>query len=99
MQMQRMQMRMNLPLKQNTPYALRFAEIYSDPCQSSEEELFAKTVNDLKTLKTIVGRRSIFGVWEGSGHASNFANWYIWKGLEVCVWEREGGDSRSRSVA
>ena len=77
MQMQCMQMGMKLPLKQNSRYALRFAEVYSEPCQSSEVELFAKTVNDLKTLKTIVGRRSIFVVWEGSGHASNFANWYI----------------------
>ena len=62
MQMQRMQMRMKLPLKHDTRYAQHFTETYSDPCQASEMDLFAKTVNDLKPLKTVIAKRSILGV-------------------------------------
>ena len=58
MQMQRMQLRMKLPLKHDTRYAQHFAEVYSEPCQTSEVELFMKTVNDLKPLKTAIAERS-----------------------------------------
>ena len=44
MQMQRMQMRKKLPLKEDTRYAQHFAEMYSEPYQASEMELFAETV-------------------------------------------------------
>ena len=37
-------MRMKLPLKHDARYT-HFAEVYSGPCQASEIELFAKTVN------------------------------------------------------
>ena len=60
MQMQHMQMRMKLPLKHDTRYAQYFAEVYSEPCQPSEMKFFAKTVNDLKPLKT--AKRSTLGV-------------------------------------
>ena len=40
-------MRMRLSLKHDTCYAQHFAELYSEPCQASEMELFAKTVNEL----------------------------------------------------
>ena len=63
MQMQRMEMRMKLPLKHDTHYAQHFAEVYSDSCKASEVvELFSKTVNDLKLLKTIIAKRSTLGV-------------------------------------
>ena len=62
MQMQRMQMRVRLPLKNITRYAQRLAEAYSEPCQVFEMELYAKTVNDLKPLKTVIAKRSSFGV-------------------------------------
>ena len=52
-QMQRMEMRMKLPLKNDTRYVQYSTEVYSEPCQTSEVELFGKTVNDLKALKTI----------------------------------------------
>ena len=54
MQMQRMEMRMKLPLKHDTHYAEHFAEVYSEPCKASDVKLFAKTVNDLKSLKTVI---------------------------------------------
>ena len=54
MQMQRMEMRMKLPLKHDTHYAQHFAEVYSEPCKASDVKLFAKTVNDLKSLKTVI---------------------------------------------
>ena len=54
MQMQLMQTRMKLPLKHDTRYAQYFAEVYSEPCQASEMELFAKTVNGLKPVKTVI---------------------------------------------
>ena len=62
MQMQRIQMRVRLSLKNITRYTQRLAEAYSEPCQVSEMELYAKTVNDLKPLKTIIAKRSSFGV-------------------------------------
>ena len=62
MQMQRMQMRMKLPLKHDTRYAQHFAEVYSEPCRASEVEPFAKTVNDLKPLKTAITERSTLGI-------------------------------------
>ena len=58
MQMRRMQMRMKLPLKNDTRYAPYFAKVNSEPCQTSEVELFAKTVNALKPLKTTIAKRS-----------------------------------------
>ena len=77
MKMQRMQMRMKLLPKLDTRYAQHFAEGYSGPCQASEVELFAKTVNDLKTLKTVIAERSTLGVQGGSEHASCFVKLYI----------------------
>lgn len=62
MQMQRIQMRVRLSLKNITRYTQRLAEAYSEPCQVSEMELYAKTVNDLKPLKTVIAKRSSFGV-------------------------------------
>ena len=70
-------MRMKLPLKHDTRYAQHFAEVYSEPSRASEMELFAKTVNDLKTLETVIAKMSTLGVWQGSEHASNFFKSYI----------------------
>ena len=36
MQIQRMQMRIKLPLKHDTRYAQHLAKTYSEPCQASE---------------------------------------------------------------
>ena len=55
-------MRMKLPLKHDTRYAQHFAEVYSEPCRASGMELFAKTVNDLKTLETVIAKMSTLGV-------------------------------------
>ena len=41
-QMQRMQMRMKLPLKHDIHYAQHFAKMNSGRCQASEVELFVK---------------------------------------------------------
>ena len=57
MQIHRMQMRMKLPPKHDTRYAQYFSGAYSQPCQTSEMELFAKTVNDLKPLKTVIAKK------------------------------------------
>ena len=46
-------MRMKPHVKHDTCYAQHFSEVYSEPCQASEMELFAKTVNYLKPLKTV----------------------------------------------
>ena len=62
MQMQRMQMRIKLSVKHDTHYAQHFSKVNSEPCQASEVELFAKTVNDLKPLKTVIARRFTLGV-------------------------------------
>ena len=62
MQIQRMQMKMKLPLKHDTRYAQHFAKVYSEPCQVSEVKLFAKTVNALKPLKTVIANRSTLGI-------------------------------------
>ena len=62
MQMQRMQMRMKFSLKHDTRYAQNFAKVYSEPCQVSEVKLFAKTVNALKPLKTVIAKRSTLGI-------------------------------------
>ena len=55
-------MRTKIPRKHDTCYAQHFTEAYSEPCQASEMELFAKTVNDLKPLKTVIAKRSTLGV-------------------------------------
>ena len=60
--MQHMQMRMKIPLKHDTRYAQHFTEAYSESFQASEVELFAKTVNDLKPLKTVIAERSTLDV-------------------------------------
>ena len=60
--MQRMQMSIKFPLKHDTRYAQHFAEVYSEPCQVSEVELFVKTVNALKPLKTVIAKRSTLGI-------------------------------------
>ena len=60
--MQRMQMRMKLPLKHNIRYAKHFAKMNSEGCQATEVELFVKTVNDLKPLKAVIAKRSTLAV-------------------------------------
>ena len=60
--MQRVQMRMKIPLKHDTRYVQHFAKVNSEPCQTCEVELFAKTVNDLKPLKTVFAKRPTLGV-------------------------------------
>ena len=60
--MQRMQMRIILPLKHDTCYAQHFAKMNSECCQASEVELFVKTVNDLKPLKAVIAKRSTLGI-------------------------------------
>ena len=52
-----MQMRMKLPLKNDVRYPQHFAKINSEHCQTSEVELFVKTVNDLKPLKAVIPKR------------------------------------------
>ena len=61
-QMQRMQMRMKLPLKPDICYVQHFAKMNSECCQASEVELFVKTVNDLKLLKAFISKRSHLGI-------------------------------------
>ena len=60
--MQRMRMRMKLPLKHDIRYAQHFAKMNSGCCQASEVELFVKTVNDLKLLKAVIAKRSTLGI-------------------------------------
>ena len=57
-----MQMRMKPPLEHDTRYAQHFEKLNSEPCQASEVELFAETVNALKPLKTVVTKRSTLGI-------------------------------------
>ena len=70
--MQRMQMRMKLPLKHDICQAKHFEKMDSEHCQASEVELFVKTVNDLEPLKyppwVFVG---------SSEYASTFPQLYI----------------------
>ena len=61
-QTQHMEMRIKLPLKNDTRYVQYFTEVYSESCQTSEMQLFAKAVNDLKALKTVIGKSSTLGV-------------------------------------
>ena len=61
-QMQRMQMRMKLPLKHDIRYAEHFANMNSERYQASEVELFVKRVNDLKPLNTVIAKRSTLGI-------------------------------------
>ena len=51
-----------LPFKYDTRYAQHFVKVNSEPFQVSEVELFAKTVNDLKPLKTVIAKRSTLGI-------------------------------------
>ena len=44
-------------------------EAYSEPCQTSKIESFAKIVNGFMPL-TIFAKRSILDVWQGSEYAS-----------------------------
>ena len=78
-QMQRIQMRMKLPLKHDTCYAQHFTKVNSEPCKAGGGA-FSKTVNDFKPLKTVVAKRSVLGIWQGSEHASSIVKLYIWKG-------------------
>ena len=55
-------MRMKPPLEHDTRYAQHFEKLNSEPCQASEVELFAETVNALKPLKTVVTKRSTLGI-------------------------------------
>ena len=57
-----MQMRMKLRLKHDIRYAQHFAKMNSARCQVSEVELFVKTVNDLKSLKAVIAKRSTLGI-------------------------------------
>ena len=61
-QMQRIQMRMKLPLKHDICYAQHFAKMNSEHCQASEVELFVRTVNDLKPLTGVIAKRSTLGI-------------------------------------
>ena len=61
-QMERMQMRMKRPFKHDTHCKQHLAGVYSEPCQASEMEFFATTVNDLEPLKTVTAKRSTLGV-------------------------------------
>ena len=61
-------MRMRLSLKHDTCYAQHFAEVYSEPCQASEMELFAKTVNKLMTKSCVENcfcKKVLFGCLTG----------------------------------
>ena len=55
-------MRMKPPFEHDTRYAQHFEKLNSEPCQASEVELFAETVNALKPLKTVVTKRSTLGI-------------------------------------
>ena len=55
-------MRMKLPPKHDTRRGKHFAKVNSKSCQASAVELFAKTVNALKPLKTVIAARSTLGV-------------------------------------
>ena len=55
-------MRIKLPLKHDTRYTQHFAQVNSESCQASKVEFFAKTVNDLKPLKTVIAKRSPLGI-------------------------------------
>ena len=43
-------------------HAQYFTGAHSEPFEASEMELFAKAVNDLKLLKTVIAKRTILGV-------------------------------------
>ena len=60
--MQRMQIRMRLPLKDDISYAKHFAKMTLERCHSSEVELFLKTVNDLKSSKVVIAKRPTLGI-------------------------------------
>ena len=75
--MQRMQMRMKLPPKHDIRYAQHFAKMNSERCQASEVELLLKTVNDLKSLKAAIIKRSTLGIWRGSEYAFTLPKLYI----------------------
>ena len=60
--MQRKQKRMRLSFENVTCHAEHFVEAYSESCQVSDMELFAKTVNDLKQLKTVIAKSSTLGI-------------------------------------
>ena len=86
--MQRMQMRMKLPLK-HIHYAQHFAKMNSGCCQASEVELFVKTV-DLKLLKAVILQKGPPWVFEGvlSMHLLSLSYTY-----------ERGEGSGSRSIA
>ena len=77
--MQRMQMRMKLPLKDDIRYAQHFAKMNSviERCQTSEVELSVRTVNELKPLKAVIAERSTLIIQWGSEDVSSFAKSYI----------------------
>ena len=75
--MQRMQMRMKLPLKDDIRYAQHFAKMNSELCQASEVELSVRTVNELKPLKAVIAERSTLIIQWGSEDVSSFAKSYI----------------------
>ena len=60
-------------------YAQHFSKMNSERCQVYEVELFVKTVNDLKRLKTVIAKRSTLGIRWGSEHTSSFAKLCIRK--------------------
>ena len=49
------------------------AEAYSEPCQTSKMERFAKIINSFQPLTTFA-KRSILDVWQGSEFASREVN-------------------------
>ena len=55
-------MRMKRSLKHDTRYAQHLAKANSGPCQASDVELFAKTIEDLKPFKAIIAKSFILGI-------------------------------------
>ena len=75
------------------PFAIKFPaiflEAYSEACQTSKMELFAKTINGWKSL-TIFAKISILDVWQGSEYTSVFSKgWGQGRGKKI--FEQKGG--------
>ena len=67
-------------------------EAYSEPCQTSKIEVFAKTVNRLSFL-TIFAKSSILDAWQDSEFASEANNdlrkkliLAVWQGFQINFW-------------
>ena len=64
--------------------------MYSEPCQTSKTELFAKIVNGSQPL-TIFANASIVDGWLGSECSSDFVN--VPKNLRKAIWKNLGPSS------